>query len=226
VARGFDSVHFVDTVASFGRALDAGISEEQLFSDFQHPSLLGHAIIAHNFLLQISELEPLDQLPDLEPTLEFQSTSLRSLVPFYKQMLGVSDGKSAKVLVTSAMWHLFLAQNSAYPEDYLAVAEDKIRQYFERTPRTPPDQALMLLFLAWAEAIRGDHAQALDLANEAAGYAPKVVDDFLYGAVYSSIDGVYLTGERVNIFNRLGLTYDDDRKKFVLATPLGEERSK
>ena len=39
VARGFDSVYFVDTVASFGRAMDAGISEEQLFSDFQHPSL-------------------------------------------------------------------------------------------------------------------------------------------------------------------------------------------
>jgi len=44
IAGEYASVHYVDTIQSFQQALDSGITNDELFSDFQHPSFMGRIV--------------------------------------------------------------------------------------------------------------------------------------------------------------------------------------
>jgi len=56
-SRTYENVYFVDSLRTFHDLLEKGLTYDDLFSDVQHPSMLGHAVIANGFLCRLSELE-------------------------------------------------------------------------------------------------------------------------------------------------------------------------
>jgi tetratricopeptide (TPR) repeat protein len=210
VSKKYDSLSFADSVENFYNLLDTKASYKELFSDFQHPSFLGHIIIANNFLCKILELEPFKSNPFNKDCLNLDSADLKSLVIHYKKELKVTDEDESRNALMIARWHIGMAEVSAYPEDFLNAAQEYVSKFYEKSNKSLDDEVMKLVFSALIESQKdGDQQKALNLINQAQELSPTHVNDILYNKRLG-------TGELfIDAFNKKGIFYASNKKTFV-----------
>jgi len=212
VAKEFSGVHFLDSVSNFRNALDSGLTNNDLFSDFQHPTALGQSIIALGFIAEMQESGPLQgkvmktKLPTLEPA---------SLDEFVTD-LGVPNWFARHISYYRMRWHLFIGELAAEPAYYASQSNRYIDNLLELSEQQPEDLALASMFRAYVAAQLGDHAKAVDLAESSLDVSPSLVKNLLSGKVY--VGSRHLTGNWMDEFARVGLNFSDDGST-LLASP-------
>jgi len=207
-------LHFVDSEKRFFEALDRGYTYDELFIDIQHPSLLGHTIIAHNFLCALAQLQPtIQQTKQQSECLDFSSTNFRELASFYKKELNLQQSEELILAYLIARWHINMSQLTAYQEDFLSVAEDEINKFFKLSEKTKQDKAVKLFFQAMIDGQRGFRDKSLLLANQAHHMAPILVEDLLF------FRRTYLPSQDnwIFAFRDFGVTFAEREKKFILS---------
>ena len=208
VASEYSSVHYVDIVRQFEKALDNGVSIDDLFMDFQHPNAIGHIIIARNFLSAMSKLEPFKSFP--LPAENLDPENLRQELSSY----GAPPWVERRMSFYRARWHISLAQGFADPSALLNEATRHITDFYENTEKTPADEVLTILVRALIAAEGSDSDEAVKLANQAAKISPGDVQDFLSGRI--NLDGRDLTGDWNLRFRYYWLDYSTEENEFIL----------
>ena len=209
VAQQSASLHYIDSVKPILAAVDRGLRYDELFSDLQHPSFLGHLIIAHQFLCAMAALPLLDAYPSTEGCLDVQTADLRTLAARYKGALGVSKEEEHVTAYMKSRWHLGVANLSAYSEEYLGRAETYVNQTYMLSPKTVKDEVTQLIFLAMIEGKRGHLAQSVRLANQALHLSPEITREVL--------SGVSVGGEAwLQVFNDMGIAYAENGTLFAV----------
>jgi tetratricopeptide (TPR) repeat protein len=212
VAKEFSGVHFLDSVSNFRNALDSGLTNNDLFSDFQHPTAIGHSIIALGFIAEMQKSGPLQgkvmktKLPTLEPA---------SLDEFVTD-LGVPNWFARHISYYRMRWHLFIGELAAEPAYYASQSNRYIDNLLELSEQQPEDLALASMFRAYVAAQLGDYAKAVDLAESSLDVSPSLVKNLLSGKVY--VGSRHLTGNWMDEFARVGLNFSDDGST-LLASP-------
>lgn len=207
VSQGYDNIYYIDTVQTFHQLLDRGITYDELFADLNHPSFMGHIIIAYNFLSKISDLEPLKSLLNEKISTEFEPSRLRSLISSLRHELRISRADESWTAFNISRVQISMAGLSAYPKDYLSVAKNKIDEFYDKSDKTSKDEALMLIFTALIEARGGDSLTAVHTANQAFKLAPSNVRATLYRNL--------ATGEMVvDVLREAGISFS--KNKFIL----------
>ena len=130
VANQFPNVHYCNMVETFEKLVERGCQWRQLFSDFQHPSFAGHVVIAHGLLSQIAAIEPFGY-----QSLDLDSARLNQLVAFYHRELRLSPANQAGTALNRVIWACRTSEISAYPEEFLALAEKSLQLYYENTDK-------------------------------------------------------------------------------------------
>ena len=159
--------HFIDGIETAHRALDDGLAWCDLIRDVNHPTMLGHAVLARSFFARLLEEGVLERFgvtanphpPDLEP--------VREALPAYEKVLGVDDRLRSESRFAVARWLIGLSECTAYPQDFLDAAEPCLETSFEFSAGGAVDGARFKLFTALVNLKRGDRRRACDLANEA-----------------------------------------------------------
>lgn len=211
VSSNHDSLYFVDSVENFRNLLDRGITYKELFSDYNHPSLLGHIIIANNFLRKMSEIEPFRSHHLNQNYLDLDSADLKSLLLHYKKVLKVSDKDESQTAFMISRWYMSMTLFSSYPEYISDIAEDYLNKFYEKSDKNSIDRVTMLLFMALIEGERKNKncEKALNLANQAQELSPGHTRSILYRNL--------CTGELiVDRLNKFGIFYSDAEKAFYL----------
>lgn len=180
-SRKYRNLYFVDSIEIFQRLLDKGIHYSDLFSDLQHPSLLGHIIIANNFLFKLQELAPFKSQSFEANYLDLKTVDLNTLAANYKKELNISEKEESWNALMISRWYVGMTGFSAYPENFLNAAEEYTNKFYEKSVKKPNDLAIKLLFLALIESDRknGDLQKSISLANQSREVSPLYVDNFL-----------------------------------------------
>jgi tetratricopeptide (TPR) repeat protein len=193
-------VHFVDAIGSFRPYWDTDPLQEALFADFQHPAFAGHVALAQLFLGKMGEIEGLSIGSLKGRHSQLTAGRLDSLTALYRRQLGVKKAEAYLMAFMRMRWLFSMANESAYPEEFLDAAEKNISQMWDLSPRDSQQEAVRLFFLALIEGRRGNAAAALSLANQAISVSPDQTQKILLGD--------FLLGEYwLYSLNDLGLDY-------------------
>jgi len=211
ISDKYDNIHFIDTIKNFQDLSDSTTTYKELFYDLQHPSLLGHIIIAYNFLNKIAEVEP-DKFNYFQYNyFELNSADFNSLLKHYKKQLNIDDNEESWDALMIARWHISMAALSAYPDAFLNFAKDNIHLFFEKSDKDANDKATMLIFSALLESgrINSDIQKALMLVNQALKLSPDYVKEILYRKMA-------LADLIIDKLNGIGIFYSHQKKSFIL----------
>jgi len=214
-ARTWNSVRYVDIVGTFHRLLDTGLQYDDLFADLHHPSFMGHVVIAHDFLCAMARARRLDIDPLTAPCGALDAERVRSLTSRYRRLLGISARDESAAARLNARWHLSMAGITAYPEEYLRIAEAETVRYHAASRKTAEERMETLLFLALVEARRKNPTVAVALANAAVALAPRSIGRFLQRQL--------ATGELLlEVLNHGGVQFSKREVRFTLIQPRPE----
>ena len=198
------NVYYVDNVGAFVESIDNGLDHEDLFADFQHPTMLGHIIIADNFLRAMAKLEPMNRLSTGKGTVEFSVADADAILEHYQRALGVTKKDKQQTAYLRARWHLGAADKAAYPEKHLQSAQENALRYYLLSEQTDSENAMSLLLRALVEGKRGNPELAVSMGNQAIQLAPFYVKEVLYGS-----GGLPTRDYWIYAFNDLGIQYSE-----------------
>jgi len=224
VAKNSERLYHIDTFDSFHTALDKGVLYDELFADCAHPSLLGHILIAEEFLCVMEKLEPFERFHSDPTCLDLESTDFKALREQYKNELGISDREEAIAAYMSARLHFGMAGFTANNRPWLDEAEKSIDKFLEicnetgewkvggktRVSSREDATALALLYLSLIEANRGDRPGGLNLANRALDASPEFIATGLFQ------QGFGFAKRWIDELEDVGILYDEDLNSFEL----------
>jgi tetratricopeptide (TPR) repeat protein len=215
-ARDYSSVHFVDSVQETYMAIDSGIESDNLFVDYIHPSLTGHAILAQTFLRKLAEIEPLNEHPTRGPLLDFKDSSWVSSLTLYEEKFANSPSMTQRTNLNAAIYHWSLSRLASNPEVFSKQALESINRWIAGASEDSANQATLLLFRSLVAANETNVDLAIILANQAATLAPKTVQDLLYKQ--KPVSGVVI-GNWIYPLNESGLDYHREDNEFTMQAP-------
>ena len=205
VSNEFHNVHFVDSAGSFTKSMKNGLVDNDLFSDIQHPTFLGHIIIADGILSKMSVLEPLDEFSDDTTIQGFDSINAIVTLMEYMDALAVTPKEQQDIAFLRSRWNLGTADITAYPGRFLDAAEENALLYFQFSSRSDSEKATSLLLRALIEGKRGQAELAVSLGNEALRLAPTHIKEVLHGS-----GGLPTRDYWLYAFNDLGIQFLDE----------------
>ena len=138
---------------------------EQLFSDFVHPSDLGHCLISFALIKQISDLKGLDLPNPYSSNLNFNR-----LENYRNNCLKVFRITRAQICHTEWLnlrWHLSFVDFVCYRETYLNRAENLIEIWFNLTTKSSSDYCEYHFWKAVLAMQRGDVEKSSRFLNSA-----------------------------------------------------------
>lgn len=211
ISEKYKSIDFVDTFQIFQELSDRGVKYSELFNDVHHPSLLGHSIIANNFLCKLSKKDPFKSYPDGYTCLDYSLSDVSALVTYYKKELNLTNLNESQNALLIARWYISIANLSAYSGDLLNTAEEALNRFYEISNKTLNDKVTRLVFQALIECKRKnvDLKKAESLVNQAIELSP------IY--TYNLLSKTLGTGQLIlDELNKNGVYFSEKDGKFYI----------
>jgi len=202
------AMSFVDSLAVFHEAIKQGYSYDELFNDLQHPSFLGHVLIADSFFRKISVLPVLRNMKEND----LIKAAWRDQLSFYRRVLGITAQDYADSKFINCNWFYSISGTIAYRDDYLKTAASCIEQYAGILGNTPEALAVKDVYLSLIELRRGDLPAGLREVNMALTSSKSTTLGLMN-------DGKTIVASRyflAPIFARSGIVYSNSQSRFIL----------
>ncbi|MBU0756592.1 MAG: tetratricopeptide repeat protein [Nanoarchaeota archaeon] len=206
VAAEKDNVFFVDLISYFHKAIDDGMGYSDLFSDPEHPTMLGHIIIARKIFSEITGIEPFaSQNSDFDAGIKDYKAELEH----YNEVLSVGNNNIKVNALAEMRWNQGMSDSSFYKEEFYDYTAYYIEKYYNYSEKTPYDQALVLVFEGLNEAKIGNNAVAVDKLNEAYALSQKDTLAIMKGALTT---GAPIGSE----LEDRGISFDKESEKYFI----------
>jgi hypothetical protein len=203
---------YIDANADLDPLLARGYAYDELFSDMEHPNLTGHEFLAREFLCAIAQSMPVAPRPE-EACADWRSADLRFLSDRERMRLGVTDQEQADVDMTNAVWHYREAGLSAYPADFLVVADQHLERFRQHSTKSDENRVRWMLGKALVRARQGDATvETARLLNDAMSLSPEYVERQLES---DAGDGRTIR----ELLAEAGVKLDADNRVFEAASP-------
>ncbi len=198
---------YLDTTPGLNSLVDRGFGYRKFFSDMEHPNLMGHAFLAQNFLCALEELPPLGPA-QRHDCLDWRTADPQALAMRYHRELGVTKDEESEVAWAEAAWHYRMRSLSAYPQDFLAMAEARLQDYRAAASAKPESEVKFLFGEALIEAARNRSSRrVVGLLNEALHVQP----EYVVSQWITDMGNGETTG---HLLESLGITYNITTRSF------------
>jgi hypothetical protein len=209
----YNNMHYVDTNNLFYNAVKSGINFDELFSDIQHPSILGHAFIANAFLNKISNHSLLNKNIEKQNILTLIS-SYKELINYYKSR--VSRKKEAYNAYMIARWHLGNYEVS-HKNDMINASEKYLKIFYNKSNKTEYDKAFYLFMLSIVEVRKGDLYKSIKLSNKSITLSKNMIEAIIYTRANNLPQGIPIHKDNwMKQLNASGIYYSKDTGKFFI----------
>ena len=207
LCQQFACLHYVDCVAAVNQATSDGIADEEIFSDYCHMRLLGHAVVGRAFLDELLKLEPFRSWRPATVTGPDES-DWRLLRDYYHRKLGVTEAEEETLAIRCINFFFAMSQFTAYPERCFEQIDERIRHFESLSDDSPRNRVIAKMSRARVALGRGSYELATQRINEALAISPIDVRKILSFAAWNH----YVYEEFVSA----GVVYDKQSGKFVL----------
>lgn len=210
------NAHSVDLRKANQEVIEAGISEEELFTDICHPSLLGYAIIADRLVDAMAEL------PELASSQEASSlnTSAEAWQERAKTLyddLEITKGEHRQSLAENVLYCFDLIHFSAYPNRCEAQIQDLMSQMEAMGDHDSMTQSFNAVSRARLAIRANDLKTSCEYINVALDVSPEYLETILDLKAWNH----YIGQEFIDA----GITFSPEKRRFVLSESHAPEAS-
>jgi len=169
VVKNFkNNLAYVDYPAIIKTLISNGYEHRKLFSDWVHPTALGHIIIGRSAVCEISKFKSFKMnnannfckvlsVEDLEPMLDSYKTNLN---------ISLSDTINSKRVIYR--WAVLLSRISAHPKKFYKIAEEHLGYIYPNLNNNQNHKLSFLVLSAFFQAKQGKKCNNLKLLIEQA----------------------------------------------------------
>ena len=208
IAKELENAHSVDLREANQAIIDAGISEDELFTDICHPSFLGYAIIADRLVDAMTELPELKSMAaGEEPTATAVDAWQQRAKTIYKD-LGITKSEHRQSLAENILYCFDLTHFSAYPRR----CEDQIEHLMQQMESMGDHDSMTQAFNAVSRARLAIRANDLETSSEYINVALDVSPEYLETILDLKAWNHYIGQE----FLDAGIIFSPEQRKFVL----------
>lgn len=196
---------FLDATEDFHHLFEQGLNQQEIFSDFMHPSMLGHMVLANKLLCAISnKIDPTKSI-----CRNISKIDAKKLLATYKEEMQVTPYETSENLFMSARFNIGMSDFVvAYPEDILIYGESFLEQFIESSEKNDDNMVRYIVFKALSVSKRGDYNKAIMILNDGINKYGKLIPAYLNQALNN---GLFINEALAN----RGIIYDDKIKLFT-----------
>ena len=175
-----DSLVYVDYPSIVKQLISSGYPYNKLFSDWIHPSILGHIIMGRSAVCNILKFQKLKSKESEDFCKILSVQDLEPMIESYKRTLNISLSDTIRSKKIIYRWAVLLSRVTAHPEDFYKIAEEHLYYMYPNFKTNQNDNLSILVLSALFQANQGEKCDNLKLLlNKALSISPSKVHDLL-----------------------------------------------